>query len=271
MDPPRPPFDVAAMTRPSLAVDVMLGFPDSIHKMLATGDADAVVAAALFRPDVLTRDVRLTERALAVLVENGHFEAATRAGRGRVLTPRHARALIRAGRLDAIQWAWAQGAWPLKLNDTAVNAAAARHLCIVEWVHAQGGSLEYVPQAAAYKGYLEIVQWAAAQSIDVTSAVCVSAATAGHLHILQWAHAQGMDVTEAPLHAAMLGQMEVVQWAHAHGLVTEACFHAASMTGQLEVLEWGHARGLVPATLVDDTRRWLAETTVVHMNTLWGQ
>ncbi len=156
----------------------------------------------------------------------------------------------RAGSLEVLQWARAQGCpWT---SPTCTMAAKGGHLEVLQWARAQGCPRdEETCYRAAKGGHLEVLQWARAQGCPWDERTCSEAAYGGHLEVLQWARAQGCPWDEETCsEAANGGHLEVLQWARAQGCPwdNQTCQRAAD-GGHLDVLHWARAKGCGPPRL----------------------
>jgi hypothetical protein len=129
-------------------------------------------------------------------------------------------------------------------DETAVNLGCLSVLKRMQ----RGGRLsrqEYLCEAAARFGQLEVLQWARANGCPWAEGTCARAAGGGHLEVLQWLRANGApwDCHTCSF-AAWGGHLEELQWLRANGCPWNAttCAYAAK-GGNLEVLQWARANG----------------------------
>ena len=98
--------------------------------------------------------------------------------------------IARAGNLDALKWARANGCdWD---SYTCSQAAGGGHLEVLQWLRANGCGWGYdTCTAAAGGGHLEVLQWARANGCGWDSYTCRASADGGHFEVLKWARDNG--------------------------------------------------------------------------------
>jgi hypothetical protein len=76
-----------------------------------------------------------------------------------------------------------------------------------------------VADYAAYKGDLELLQWARANGFEWGDNTCAFAAFGGHLDLLQWAYENGCDEGDDTFcYAARGGSLAIVKWVYENDL-----------------------------------------------------
>ena len=112
----------------------------------------------------------------------------------------------------------------------------------------RGGRLsreEYLCQAAARSGHLEVLQWLRTNGCPWDSYTCMRAAQGGHLEVLQWARTNGCPWDElACMFAALGGHLEALQWSRANGCPWDGrTIDLARANGYHDVVIWAKANG----------------------------
>ncbi len=78
-------------------------------------------------------------------------------------------------------------------------------------------SSEFVANLA-FRGHLQVLQWARSQGCPWDARTCPAAADGGHLEVLQWLRSQGCPWDGwTCANAAYRGHLEVLQWARSQG------------------------------------------------------
>ena len=161
----------------------------------------------------------------------------------RSLGPKICKAAARAGKLEVLQWARANGCpW----SATCSKAAAGGHLEVLQWAHANGCPWnELTCSEAAKGGHLAVLKWARANGCPWDELTCSEAAARGHLAVLKWARANHCPWWDIYIcaDAAKKGHLKVLQWARANGGTWGATCSIAAARGHLAVLKWAHAKG----------------------------
>lgn len=139
-------------------------------------------------------------------------------------------------------------------TSTAAAAAAAGHLCILEWIYSLPEAHRPPVDAtacacAAGSGHIHLLSWLRARHAPWDSATCAMAAGGGHLDVIQWARRMGCpwgaDTCAA---AAGGGHLEVLQWCRRGGCAWDSwVVRRARDAGFEDVAQWALLHGCVDA------------------------
>jgi hypothetical protein len=154
-----------------------------------------------------------------------------------------------------IQWFLVTAKHGLSLDTIGRLAAWRGNLDLLQWAFAIGCKLtEPICNGAASCGDMRMLEWLfVTHGCKWDWSQCVEAVDAGHVHVLQWAHAKGynMDRSDGTLglddlcyRAAGEGKTDIMDWCLNNGCKYEMGYiYRAVRYSHMHVIEWADSRG----------------------------